>query len=260
MKTSRLTKGAILGCSVGLTAALVSLPSASAGVNECEDLIICIDITTPGGSGAGGGTGGSNGGGDTGGGSGPTNPFPEPGASGIAGATDGGTATGGGGGPTAAQVAAQALAQLELRKPKVFMTPSNGNLGLVGLPVWLWIDTSDPHRWAPKGIEKTLKVGNVEVTVTAYSLSVTWNMGDGHSHTCFNPGVAYKPSDGSNESPECGYKYSKTSAGKDGNKYEVSATVNWKAFYFDDKGRHELSDMEGSSSTTARVGELQILN
>ncbi|MYS84197.1 hypothetical protein [Embleya scabrispora] len=257
MKTSRLTTGAILGCSVGLTTALVSLPSASAGVNECEDLIICIDITTPGGSGTGGGSGG---GGNTGGGSGSTNPFPDSGAGGIAGATTGNNTTGGGGGPTAAQVAAQALAQLELRKPKVFMTPSDGNLGLVGLPVWLWIDTTDPHRWSPDGIDKTLKVGNVEVTVTAYSHSVTWDMGDGHSQTCFNPGVAYQSSDGNKNSPACGYKYTKTSAGKDGSKYTVSATVNWKAYYRDAEGRHELSDMTGASSTTARVGELQIMN
>ncbi|MFI6581547.1 hypothetical protein [Embleya sp. NPDC050493] len=260
MTTSRLAKGAILGCSVGLTAALISLPSASAGVNECEDLIICIDITTPGGSGSGGGSGGSGGGAATGGGSEPTNPFPEPGAGGIAGATTGDNTTGGGGGPTAAQVAVQALAQLELRKPKVFMTPSDGNLGLVGLPVWLWIDTSDPHRWSPNGIDKTLKVGNVEVTVTAYSPSVTWDMGDGHSQTCFNPGVAYKPSNGNDESPLCGYKYIKTSAGKDGNKYTVSATVNWKAYYMEAGKRYELSDMTGASSTTARVGELQIMN
>ncbi|MFI6977982.1 hypothetical protein ACIBSV_05250 [Embleya sp. NPDC050154] len=262
MTTSRLTKGAILGCTVGLTVALVSLPSASADVNECGDLIICIEIPTTGGSGSGGGSGGSTGGGATGGGSGPTNPFPDPGAGGIAGATTGNATTGGGGAnaPTAAQVAALALAQLELRKPKVFMTPNEGNLGLVGLPVWLWIDTSDPHRWSPNGISKTLKVGDVEVTVTAYSTSVTWDMGDGNSKTCHNPGVPYTPSAGNTASPACGYKYTKTSAGKTANKYTINATVNWKAFYVDAQGRHELSDMAGASSTTARVGELQVMN
>lgn len=259
MTTSRLTKGVILGCSAGLTAAVLTLPSASAGVNECGDLIICIDIPTPGNATAGGGTGGGGQGG-TGGGSGPTNPFPDPGAGGIAGATTGNTTAGGGGALTAAQVAALAVAQLELRKPKVFMTPSEGKLGLVGLPVWLWIDASDPHRWSREGVEKTLKVGDVQVTVTAYSTSVTWDMGDGHSKECKNPGRAYTPADGSKESPLCGYKYTKNSGSQPENKYTVTATVNWKAYYVDGGQRYELSDLAGASSTTARVGELQVIN
>ncbi|WP_143657854.1 hypothetical protein [Embleya scabrispora] len=260
MTTSRLTKGVILGCTAGLTAAVLTLPSASAGVNECGDLIICIDIPTPGNATVSGGTGGG-GQGATGGGSGPSNPFPDSGAGGIAGATTGNTTAGGGGGAlTAAQVAALAVAQLELRKPKVFMTPGEGKIGLVGLPVWLWIDTSDPHRWSREGVEKTLKVGDVQVTVTAYSTSVTWDMGDGHEKTCENPGREYTPADGSKESPLCGYKYTKNSGSQPKDKYTVTATVNWKAYYVDGGGRHELSDLAGASSTTARVGELQVMN
>src|SRR3954451_24194435 len=66
MTSSALARGLLvstaLGCSASLGAFLFLLPSASADASKCGDLIICVDVTVPGGT-TGGTTGGSGPGG-----------------------------------------------------------------------------------------------------------------------------------------------------------------------------------------------------
>jgi len=139
------------------------------------------------------------------------------------------------------------------------MNPSEGNLGLVGLPVWLWIDSNDPTRWSPDGISKTLTVRGVTVTVVARSTLVTWDMGNGATKECRFPGRPYQPNQEVNEL-DCTYKYATTSRGQPDNKFTVSATVTWEASYTSPAGTFDLDDLSGSAGTTVRVGELQVMN
>ncbi|MFF7246153.1 hypothetical protein ACFZBU_19845 [Embleya sp. NPDC008237] len=163
--------------------------------------------------------------------------------------------------PTDAEVATLAMAQLELRKPLVHMTPEAGKIGLVGLPVWLWIDSTDPHRWSREGISKTVTERGVTVTATAHSTYVSWSMGDGSTVNCYNPGTKYDPSSSRTSSPDCGYVYISTSGSQTSGRFTVTATVHWEASYVGADGEtHILPNMAGETSTTARVGELQVVN
>jgi len=259
MKNSRLAKGLLAGCSLGLVTTFTLPMTASADVDQCGDLLICIDISVPGdvgGSGTGspgGGTGGTGGGGVT-------NPFEDPNVDPITGfPIDGDPQDPVVIAPTPAEVAAQARSLLALRKPTVHMNPSEGNLGLVGLPVWLWIDSTDPHQWSPEGISKTLTIQGVTVTVTARSPLITWNMGDGLTKECT---VAGRPYQGVKEDSnfDCTYKYGTTSQREPQNKFTVSATVTWKTSYTGPTGTFALDDLSGTAGTTVRVGELQVMN
>jgi len=152
-----------------------------------------------------------------------------------------------------------ALAQLQMRKPIVHMNPSEGNLGLVGLPVWLWIDSGDRTRWSPGGLTKTLTVRGVTVTVIARSTHVTWDMGNGEKKECDFPGRPYQ-GENAVDTLDCTYKYATTSQGQPGDKFAVTATVTWKASYTGPTGTFDLDDLSGSAGTAVRVGELQVMN
>lgn len=267
MNRSKVLRSVALACTVGAASAMLLLPRASAGVTNCGDLIICIEVPGPGGTTGGGAGGTSNGGGGSTGGGGSGEPgFTQ--GNGEHTAVGDTTSTGSTGGnapqpqtPTDAEVATLAMAQLELRKPIVHMTPEAGNLGLVGLPVWLWIDSTDPHRWSREGISKTVTERGVTVTATARSSYVSWSMGDGSTVTCDKPGTKYDPSSPRTSSPDCGYIYRSTSGGQSKNRFTVTATVHWEASYVGADGViHVLPNMAGETSTTARVGELQVVN
>jgi hypothetical protein len=259
MANSGIVRIAALACSAGLSTALLSLPSAKADVNQCGNLLICIDIRVPGSSGGTGTTGGTgSAGGSTGGGT----PGFTTGGSAI---TTGGVTTGQVGGnpppppPAPADVALMALAQLKLENPKIALNPAAGKLGLVGLPVWMWINGDDKHTWSEEWQSQTLTVGAVSVTAYARSTRVEWNMGDGTTVTCRSPGRPYQPSDLNNMS-ECGHRYTKTSHGRPDEKFTVTATVYWEARYTDAEGSHPLPGMTGTDTTQVRIGELQLVN
>ncbi|MGC0417421.1 hypothetical protein [Embleya sp. AB8] len=264
MEKSTIVRSTALFCAAGICAGFLFLPSASAGVNNCGDLIICIEVPTPGGD-TGGATGGSGTGGGTTTGGGNSDPgFTQGSGSHVA--TGGQTTSNATGGtvpqvPTDAQVAGLALGELKLRKPSIHMTPEAGRLGLVGLPVWLWIDSEDPHQWSLEGISKTVTDRGVTVTATAHSPYVTWSMGDGSKVDCYNPGKKYDPAYRTPTSPDCGYVYKRASADQPQARYTVTATVHWEASYVgSDRITHLLPDMTGETSTTVRIGELQVVN
>jgi hypothetical protein len=266
MDNVRILRGLALTCIAGVSAAIMFLPTASADdVENCGDLIICIKIPGSGGS-AGGGGGSTTGSSGTAGGGGGSEPGFTQGGSDFSALGASTTTPAGNNGnpqaPTDAEVATMAVAELRLRKPTVHMTPETGKLGLVGLPVWLWIESDDPHQWTQDGISKKVTDRGVTVTATARSPYVTWSMGDGTTITCHNPGTKYDPSrDGGASSTTCGHQYSKTSLGKPNERYTVTATVHWNASYVgSDNIVHLLPDMLGTTSTTARIGELQVIN
>lgn len=134
-----------------------------------------------------------------------------------------GAAAAGGALPAPGTLAQLAVRVLDLPGPVIRSSPSPGDLQLVHLPVWLWVN---PAVWVP--VSKTASVPGERVTATATPVSVSWRMGDGVTVTCHGPGVAYTATDSpAAASPACGYTYTSSSAGQPGGAYHVRATITW---------------------------------
>jgi len=126
--------------------------------------------------------------------------------------------------------------------------------------VWLSIATTSNQYW---GVQTTppVSVPGLSVTATATTQSVTWDMGDGHSFSCPNPGRAYTPADGGNASPLCGYTYRQPSGAKPGGAYTVTATTTWQVSWKASTGQTgTLPPQTKTSTATVKIGELQVVN
>ena len=161
----------------------------------------------------------------------------------------------GGASATPAQLANEAVRQMELRGPDVGIVPEPGKTGLVGLPVWMWTRVS-PQTWGPNSA--TAAVPGVSVSATARAERITWSMGDGHSVVCDNPGTPYEDRFGAQSSPTCGHTYTRTSAREPGESYTVTATTTWRVVWAGGGQRGEL-ELDRSSTVALRIGELQVL-
>ena len=162
-------------------------------------------------------------------------------------------------GPTAAQLAAEAQAKLVLQAPAIGIAPTPGGSGLVGMPVWLWI-TQTPQTWGPQS--QTAAVPGLSVTATANGKTIAWDMGDGHTVTCQDPGTQYAPSDGGAASPNCGYTYTQPSGGHPNGEYTITATTTWQVSWVASNGQTgTLPPVTTPPSTiTLKIGELQVVN
>ncbi|CAN5123831.1 ATP/GTP-binding protein [soil metagenome] len=164
-----------------------------------------------------------------------------------------------GGGPTPREVAQFAIAQMELRAIDIGITPEPGagNVGIVGMPVWLWATNPSSHTVGP--ITASASAGGITVTVTARLQKLTWDMGDGTKVTCTGAGTPYKASYGTKESPNCGHIYSKSSSMKPDGKFAVTATSAW-VITWDGAGQTGTIRLNGLQRTIAiAVGEAQVL-
>ena len=161
-----------------------------------------------------------------------------------------------GGGPgTAAQLAAEAVARLQLSGPDIGFAPDPGKVGLVGLPVWMWTRVSRA-TWGPTSA--TAALPGLSVTATARAKKIVWDMGDGHEVTCDGPGTPYAQGSGQTTSPTCGYAYSVSSANQAGHAFTVTATTTW-AISWQGSGGSGQTAQTRTSSVQARIGELQVL-
>lgn len=123
-------------------------------------------------------------------------------------------------------------------------------MGAVGVPVWLWT-----QPWPAQSA--TASVGGISVTVTAKISKVTWSMGDGSKVVCGTRGTPFDVSMGFKDSPDCGYRYQKTSAQQPGQKYLVTATALWNVAW---SGAYIANTTVTTSSPTAlSIGEYQVL-
>ncbi|MFC5148949.1 ATP/GTP-binding protein [Streptomyces aureoversilis] len=154
--------------------------------------------------------------------------------------------------PTAAELAQQAFSKMKLETPKLGSAPPPGSKGLIGMPVWMWVAKSDT-TWGPQST--TASAGGLSVTVTAKVTGIDWNMGDGQSVHCATPGTPYDSSVGKKDSPDCGYRYTKVG------EYQITATTTWVVTWTATNGETgTLPNQTRSAQTTARVGELQVVN
>lgn len=156
-------------------------------------------------------------------------------------------------GITPAQLARRAVDQMTLTGPAIHLTVEAPKTGLVGMPVWLWTDVT-PTTWGPNSA--TASVPGLSVTATARATKIRWDMGDGGTRVCDGPGTPYIA--GAVTSPTCGYVYERSSAGQPDDAYSVVATTTWQVTWSGDGTSGSLT-VTRTSSTTVRIGELQVL-
>lgn len=171
-------------------------------------------------------------------------------------------ATAAGGAPvptmTPAEAAAIVIRQMDLRGPTVGIVPEDrpDRLGVVGMPVWMWVAQPGPTTYGPQTI--TGSAGGITITATAKVTGITWHMGDGAVVNCAGPGTPYQDSYGKRPSPDCGHMYSKTSRSQPGSRYRILADSHWQIDWTGGgaSGQQAL-DVEGETSVA--IGELQAL-
>lgn len=130
-------------------------------------------------------------------------------------------------GPTPREVAQLAIADMRLTAINIGIAPKaeDGSVGIVGMPVWMWVANPNEHTWGP--ITATASAGGVTVTATARVHKVTWDMGDGNKVTCTTAGMPYEAAYGNKKSPDCGHVYTTSSSSEPGQKFTVTATSDW---------------------------------
>ncbi len=149
-------------------------------------------------------------------------------------------------------LAQQAVTQMRLRGVTVGMAPNAtpGAVGLVGLPIWLWVVAPDANTWGP--VTKTASAGGYSVSATGKVTQVVWSMGDGGAVACTSPGTPYSDSFGLTPSPDCGYRYTKQGT------YTVTATSYW-TITWSGVGQSGVIRQTYSSSVVVTIGELQVV-
>lgn len=162
-------------------------------------------------------------------------------------------------GPSPREVAQMAVEQMNLSAIDIGITPAPGpdSVGLVGMPVWMWVRSPSSHTYGPA--TASASAGGITVTATARVHQIRWEMGDGTTVTCDTPGTPYDASFGKKASPDCGHVYTLSSSRKPGEKYTVTATSAW-VIDWQGAGQTGTIRLDGlSRSVQIAVGEAQVL-
>jgi hypothetical protein len=162
-------------------------------------------------------------------------------------------------GPTPREVAQLAIDRMNLEAIDIGIAPEPAadSVGLVGMPVWLWVKHPDGPTYGPE--TASASAGGITVTAEARVHLITWDMGDGTEVVCRTAGTPYEPSFGKRESPDCGHVYDKSSAHQPSGKYTVTATSDW-VITWSGAGQTGTIRLNGlSRSVEIAVGEAQVL-
>lgn len=150
------------------------------------------------------------------------------------------------------QVAATALASVQIDPPVIHTNPSEADRLFVQVPTWLWVQGD---WW--KSHEATARAGRVWSTVKATPVSVTWSMGDGSTVTCNGPGSEWSPAVRADVS-DCTYTYRSSSVSRPTGRFEMTATVTFKVSWTSNaSGGGTLPSVTRVSSRSVAVGEIQ---
>ncbi|MBS2936958.1 hypothetical protein KDN32_04270 [Nocardioides sp. J2M5] len=156
-------------------------------------------------------------------------------------------------------LAQRAIASMDLDPISIGIVPESGadRAGLVGLPVWMWVDNPTDDTFGP--ITESASEGSVSVSATASVLSIVWNMGDGTKVSCTGKGTPYADHYGKQPSPTCGHRYAKMSSDQPDGAYQVTATSHWVVEW---TGGGQSGTIEFDLTTDPlpiRIGEAQVL-
>lgn len=161
--------------------------------------------------------------------------------------------------PSPAELAQEALERMDLEPIQIGIVPEDepGRIGLVGMPVWMWVENPTANTFGP--ITESATAGSLTVTATASVQSTVWSMGDGNEVTCTTDGTPYEDKYGESGSPDCGHRYTTTSWDKPGHRYTITATTQW-VVEWTGGGQTGTIPIDHVAETQIRVGELQVLN
>ena len=162
----------------------------------------------------------------------------------------------GGAAPDPRQIAMQLIARLRLPAPQIGMAPStaaDATGGLVGLPVWMWMQKGD---WGPLTAGRT--VAGMRVTIAAKVTDAAWHLGDGTVVHCHGPGTPYRAAAGAKASPTCGYRYTHPSYAEPGGRYPITVTTTW-AITWQGGGQGGQLERTRTSRTSVRINEQQVV-
>ncbi|MCL2849750.1 MAG: hypothetical protein FWE61_06870 [Micrococcales bacterium] len=160
-----------------------------------------------------------------------------------------------------AQLAQQAVEQMDLRAPQIGMTggsPPDG-MQIVGIPAWMWV--ADPGGSTTGPVTRVVSAGGITVSATARLDRTVWTMGDGAVVTCPGAraaGTRYEGWYDKQPSPTCGYTYSRTSAGQPDEAFTVIVTAYW-VVQWSGGGQSGTINLQMSRNTPKQVGELQAI-
>ena len=162
------------------------------------------------------------------------------------------------GGLTPETAALAVVRRMDLRAAEIGIVPEDkpGSIGAVGAPVYMWT-APGPATFGPRVL--TGSASGVTITATAKVDRIVWDMGDGSSVTCRTPGTVYQDRFGFAMSPDCGHRYTRTSAGKPNNAYPLSATSYWVVDWTGPGESSGQITLDLVSRTTIVVGELPAL-
>lgn len=150
----------------------------------------------------------------------------------------------------------EAIDTLSLPFPTISMNPAGDQV--VHVDTWLWIDDA---MWQTHS--KSVTAGGVTTTVTAAPRRVIWDLGNGDTVVCDGPGTPYDASIPSDEqTTDCSYTYTHTSAGQPGDAFQATATIEWTVDWTvtGAPGGGPLPALFTSSPVAVRVAEMQALN
>ena len=158
-----------------------------------------------------------------------------------------------------AVLAQRAIASMNLDPIRIGIVPESGpdRVGLVGMPVWMWVDRPTDDTFGP--ITASASEGSVSVSATARVSGIVWDMGDGTTVTCSGEGTPYADRYGKADSPTCGHRYEKMSTDQPDGAYQVTASSHWM---IDWTGGGQSGTIELDLTTDAlpiRIGEAQVL-
>lgn len=165
----------------------------------------------------------------------------------------------------ARDIANDAAASIDIEAIDIGIVPEDieGNVGLVGMPTWMWVENPSPETIGP--MQKVVTSGPVVVTLNAVMHAVNWDMGDGAHVLCpgaLAPYTPYTDVAGDAPSPTCGHRYNRSSLTEPGKKFEVTATSAWQVTWSATTpagATGGVIPMARSSSTNIAVGENQVL-
>jgi hypothetical protein len=148
-------------------------------------------------------------------------------------------------------LARQARSRLSLPTVTFRVNPSGDQL--VGLPTWLAVDAAS---WTARSA--TAAVPGVSVTATARPVSASWRMGDGGTVVCTGPGAVWRPgTDPAAVSPDCGYRYSRSSAAAPGAAFPVTVTITWTVTWAGAGRGGTIPGLTTNGAAVVRVAESQ---
>ncbi|WP_031510907.1 hypothetical protein [Streptomyces megasporus] len=150
-------------------------------------------------------------------------------------------------------LAQQALDKMALRGPDIISPTSAGRYS-VGVPMWLQVGRS-ATTYGPN--RASASAGGVTVTATARVTRIVWDMGDGSSVTCTGPGSPYRKGYGMRSSPDCGHRYTTTSASRSSGRFTVTATSTWQVQWTATTGESGEVTTTRQSEVAIGVGEAQ---